>query len=126
MQGNRSAETKPEIALRRELVRHGLRGYRKNFSGIIGRPDVAFTRNRLAVFVHGCYWHRCPRCKLPLPKTNKNYWTWKFRRNRARDKRVAKVLERSGWRVLVLWACEVTVDAGACAERVQDDLRQGA
>ncbi|RYG25801.1 very short patch repair endonuclease [bacterium] len=108
MQGNRGKDTKPEIALRKALWAAGLRGYRKNVTKLPGKPDVVFVRGRLAVFVHGCYWHQCPHCKRNrTPATNAEYWQAKFAANRERDARQQAQLEDDGWRVLVLWECEI-------------------
>lgn len=122
MRGNRSRDTGPEVALRRELRRRGLRGYRLDAKWLPGRPDVAFTRKRVAVFVHGCFWHRCPRCKLPMPKTNTSYWRWKFRRNVNRDKSAIRDLEEMGWVVVRVWGCEISEAVDECAARVGDAI----
>lgn len=84
-----------------------------------GRPDLAFPRRKLAVFVNGCYWHRCPRCNLPVPKTHKSFWEKKFELNVARDKRKYGELRADGWRVLVVWECEMREDMDRCVERVK-------
>ena len=123
MRANRSADTKPEIALRKALWAAGLRGYRKNVRRLPGTPDVVFGPARLAVFVHGCYWHQCPRCtRNRVPKTNATYWQAKFAANVERDARQIAELEASGWRVLVLWECEIK-DVGAAVERVRTALK---
>lgn len=107
MQGNRAKDTKPEKVLRKSLWACGLRGYRLHSKDVPGRPDIAFTRRKLAIFVHGCFWHRCPHCKLKLPKNNRAFWIKKFRRNRARDQRKARQLTREGWRVFQIWECQI-------------------
>lgn len=108
MQGNRGRDTKPELNLRRALWAAGLRGYRKNVAKLPGRPDVVFGRARLAIFVHGCYWHSCPHCTRNLtPKTNAAYWQAKFATNRERDARQQAELAVKGWRVMVVWECEL-------------------
>jgi DNA mismatch endonuclease (patch repair protein) len=126
MKANRATETSPEVALRRALRRTGLPGYRKNWRGVPGRPDIAYPGRRVAVFVHGCFWHRCPRCDLPLPRTNADFWRRKFERNRERDRRKVRRLEDTGWRVFVFWECEVNEDAGACARTVVEYIMRGA
>lgn len=122
MQGNRGSGTKPEVVLRRALWHAGLRGYRVAWRAAEGSPDIAFVGRRLAVFVHGCYWHRCPKCRLPLPKTNTDYWRRKFERNVTRDARQRQQLGEAGWTVLVFWECEVKADASSCAVRVAAKL----
>ncbi len=118
MKSNRAAETAPEISLRKALREVGLPGYRKNWKGVSGRLDIAYPGKRLAVFVHGCFWHRCPRCNLPLPKTNTDFWRRKFIRNKERDRRKVKKLEGLGWTVNVFWECQVIEDANGCAQEV--------
>lgn len=117
MQGNRSEDTKPELRLRRELHRRGLR-FRKHYR-IDEVPrrctvDVAFTRARLVVFVDGCRWHKCPD-HFREPKTNAEYWNAKFARNVARDKDNDAALRSAGWAVLRVWEHE---DPVAAADRV--------
>lgn len=118
MQGNRSRDTKPELLLRRALWAAGLRGYRLDYVRVPGRPDIAYVGRRVAVFVHGCFWHRCPHCNLTHPKTNPDYWERKFVRNRERDARKTRELEGAGWRVLVLWECEIKKNVNATVERL--------
>ena len=104
MQGNKRANTKPELLLRTLLRAHGLTGYRLQWK-VPGHPDVCWPGKKVAVFVNGCFWHRCPYCKLTVPKTNVEYWTAKFERNRARDARNVEALVNDGWTVLVVWEC---------------------
>lgn len=87
MSANRAKDTRPEIALRKALWRAGGRGYRLHYKRVPGRPDIAFVSKRVAVFVNGCYWHHCPKCNYPLPKTNTAFWQAKFDLNTARDAR---------------------------------------
>ncbi|MDW3217088.1 MAG: very short patch repair endonuclease [Acidimicrobiales bacterium] len=95
------AGSDPELALRRELHRRGLR-YRVNLRGLPGTPDVAFTRARLAVFVDGCFWHACPD-HATLPKNNRAWWRAKFEATRERDARKTRELEMLGWQVVHVW-----------------------
>ena len=126
MRANRAKDTKPEITLRKALWAAGLRGYRKNVRGLPGTPDVVYGRARLAVFVHGCYWHQCPRCaRNRTPKTNALYWEAKFALNAERDARQLRELDALGWRTLVVWECEMKDLAGAVA-RVAEALRPAA
>ncbi len=122
MKSNRARDTAPELFLRAALRASGLKGYRHNWIGAPGRPDVAFPTQRVAVFVHGCYWHRCPDCALPLPKRNRRFWMLKFRRNIERDRRKVATLEALGWRVLVLWECKIRDSAEGCVARVWKEL----
>lgn len=84
-----------------------------------GRPDFLYKRAKVAVFVHGCFWHRCPTCRVPLPRTNAEYWRRKLARNVERDRLDRKELEELGWTVLVIWEHEVRDSPGLCAARVR-------
>ena len=105
MQANKSKDTKPELVVRRALREAGFPGYRLHWKKCAGRPDVCYPGRKVAIFVNGCFWHRCPHCDLPLPKTNVEFWTNKFGRNQARDVRNYCSLVEQGWTVLVVWEC---------------------
>ena len=100
----RSRNTKPEIAVRRILWRHGLR-YRTHDRTILGRPDVSNKGKKLAVFVDGCFWHGCPMCYRE-PKTSRDFWRNKIEGNRRRREVVRDGLERQGFRVVEIWEHE--------------------
>lgn len=103
----RSKDTKPEMAVRR-LV-HGL-GYRYRLHGrkLPGHPDLVFASRRKVIFVHGCFWHRHPRCKnTRLPKSKLDFWKPKLEDNRKRDLKSQRMLRKLGWAYLVIWECEV-------------------
>jgi DNA mismatch endonuclease (patch repair protein) len=108
MRRNPRRDTVPERAVRSELHRRGLR-FRKDLPlrvpGRVVRPDVVFTRARLAVFVDGCFWHRCPK-HGNVPRANGDYWRPKLERNVARDRAVDAALGEVGWRVLRAWEHE--------------------
>jgi DNA mismatch endonuclease, patch repair protein len=101
--GNKDTELKL-IALFRK---HGIRGWRRN-SSLIGKPDFIFPSSRLAIFVDGCFWHGCAKHSKP-PKTNSDYWRQKLRRNRKRDREVARTLRSRGWIVIRLWEHDLSV-----------------
>lgn len=105
MKGNRSRDTRPEVHLRSALHGLGLR-FRKEYAvrlpDRLVRVDVAFTKERIAVFVDGCFWHGCPE-HGHRPRKNTHYWGPKLDRTRARDEAVTDGLEHAGWRVLRLW-----------------------
>jgi len=107
MSANIAKDTKPEIALRKALWQAGIRGYRLHWENVPGRPDIVFTKRKVAIFVNGCFWHRCPHCKLPLPKSNKMFWQQKFNRNIERDKKKTNLLKKAGWKVITIWECEL-------------------
>ena len=106
MQGNRSSNTRPEILLQETLTILGLDWFQLE-ARLLGSPDIVFEAEKVAIFVHGCYWHRCPYCEPNFPSTNQHYWSAKFARNRARDRRVLKELRKSGWIVIVVWECKL-------------------
>ncbi len=112
MRGNRSANTRPELAVRAQLRAAGFTGYRLHWP-VPGRPDIAFPGRRIAIFVNGCFWHGCPRCQIKLPEHNAEYWRAKITKNQARDARRVAELEAIGWRPLVVWECDVRAGAKA-------------
>ncbi len=114
----RGRDTRPELLVRRLLHAMGYR-YRTHLRSMPGRPDLAFTRRRAAVFVHGCFWHGhdCPRGRR-APKTNAAFWRDKIARNRMRDADVLERLDGLGWRSIVLWECGLG-DRDALAERLR-------
>lgn len=118
---NKRTGTKPEVRLRSALHRAGLR-FRKDLlvraAGLRTHPDVVFTRQRVAVFVDGCFWHGCPEHQH-APKSNRDYWVPKLRRNQERDREVDAALAADGWVVVRAWEHE-PVDA--VASRVADVL----
>ena len=106
MAGIKGRDTLPELTVRRTAHRLGLRFrlYRKDLPGC---PDLVFPRHRLAVFVHGCFWHRHDGCHYAyLPKSHIGFWREKFAGNVERDGRSENALRELGWRVLVIWECE--------------------
>lgn len=122
MKGNRASGTTPERLLRAALRDMGITRYELNFRGIPGCPDVAFPSVRFAVFVHGCFWHRCPRHRWKVPKSNADYWRLKFASNRERDARKVRALRRAGWAAVTLWECKIKRDPESCALAVQRRL----
>lgn len=106
MRGNRARDTEPELKLRKLLRDAGYGGYRLHWK-VPGRPDIAYPGRRIAIFVNGDYWHRCPHCNPPMPKTHQEFWKAKFERNVERDDRKARQLQEQGWTVLTVWECEI-------------------
>ena len=107
MKSNKRRDTSPELEVRAILREMGHSGYRIDWKKAPGRPDIAYPGRKIAIFVNGCFWHRCPMCNLPVPKTHSEYWIDKFEKNIERDKKNYHDLERNGWKVLVLWECEL-------------------
>ena len=112
-------DTRPERMLQSSLRRLRLR-FSKNSRHLPGSPDIVFRESRVAVFVHGCFWHRHKRCPLATtPRSNIGYWRPKFAANLERDRRTLSELKRLGWKVVVVWQCEIEADAGKAAQRVE-------
>ena len=106
MSGIRGKDTKPELIVRRFLHRAGLR-FRLH-AKLPGKPDLVLPKHRAAVFVHGCFWHRHEGCRYATtPANNAAAWQEKFAANVRRDAKVRQQLEELGWRVLVIWSCEL-------------------
>ena len=117
-----SKDTKPELKVRRWLWRHGYR-YRLNVKGVPGKPDIVMRKYRTAIFVNGCFWHghgvqlgigneelginvgNSACCKIP--KTNRDFWVAKIRRNQERDQKNYEILSENGWQVIVVWECQL-------------------
>jgi DNA mismatch endonuclease (patch repair protein) len=107
MRSIRKTNTSPEMAVRRIIHRMGFR-FRLHVRELPGTPDIVLPRMRKAVLVHGCFWHQHAGCRLAkLPKSRPEYWLPKLARNQQRDEIARKALAALGWRVLVIWECEV-------------------
>ena len=119
MSRNKAKNTKPELNLRRFLYAHGVRGYRLNWKKAPGTPDIAFPGKKIAIFINGCYWHRCPHCELSLPKTNTEFWKEKFDKNIKRDIKKEKELLDLGWIVLVFWECKIKTNMKDCTNKIK-------
>lgn len=102
----KSQDTKPEMVVRRAIHAAGLR-YRLHVKDLPGKPDLVFPRYRVALFVHGCFWHghRCD--KFRMPSSNTEYWENKIRRNIERDEENCTMLMKLGWKPIVLWECDL-------------------
>jgi len=104
----RSSNTGPEILVRTAIRELGYSGYRLHRTDIPGKPDIAWLGRKIAIFVHGCFWHahECPE-GIRKPKSNIGYWIPKLQGNRQRDRMRQATLTKDGWKVLVLWECEL-------------------
>ena len=107
MKANKGKDTGPELIVRKTLRELGFPGYRLNWKKAPGRPDIVYPGRRIAIFVNGCFWHRCPYCNLPIPKTHSDFWRQKFDKNMERDKRNLEELKNMGWNVIIVWECEI-------------------
>ena len=121
MKGNRSTNTFPERVMHKALFGLGISDFVTHHE-LPGSPDIAFVSEQVAVFVHGCFWHRCPHCAPHFPSSNLSYWRAKFARNRARDKAVVRRLKELGWRVVVVWECRLLTNPLRQAQRVRSTL----
>jgi DNA mismatch endonuclease, patch repair protein len=119
MQTTKQKDTPPEVALRRELHRRGLRYrvQRRPTQNVKSHADIVFSRERVAVFVDGCFWHGCPEHGT-WPATNAAWWRAKIEANRERDQRVVKELELEDWTVLRIWAHEPPDRAADAVEQL--------
>ena len=117
MAGIRGRNTEPELLVRRLAHKLGFR-FRLHRKDLPGSPDLVFSRHRVAVFVHGCFWHRHRGCRYAYtPKSRVVFWKGKFAQNTARDRRAEEALRNLGWRVLVIWECETK-----CEQSVRQHL----
>ncbi|MCA3174389.1 MAG: DNA mismatch endonuclease Vsr [Burkholderiales bacterium] len=123
MSGIRGKNTRPEIAVRKEMFRRGYR-YRLHAKELAGKPDIVFPRYRAAVFIHGCFWHghTCPLFKIP--STRPEFWKAKIARNKENDNKVTALLLASGWRVATLWECAIRGKKNLGISDVADALEQ--
>lgn len=103
----RSKNTRPELLVRQFLHSHGYR-YRIHDKRLPGSPDIVLPKYRTVIFVHGCFWHGHEECKyFKMPSTRTEFWTAKIERNRQRDTESLQHLKRLGWRILLLWECDL-------------------
>jgi DNA mismatch endonuclease (patch repair protein) len=104
----RGRNTNPEIKLRKLLFSRGIRGYRIHYK-LPGKPDIVFTKTKIAIFIDGCFWHKCPIC-FQEPETRKEFWMKKIQSNIDRDKKVNDLLRKDGWTVIRIWEHEIRKD----------------
>ena len=123
MKSNKRKDTGPELKLRKALREAKMSGYRLQWK-VPGHPDICYPGKKVAVFVNGCFWHRCPYCNLPMPKHNQEYWSEKFRKNIIRDEIKSKQLAELGWTVVVVWECEINKELQLVVERIAKALMQ--
>jgi len=101
----RAKNTGPEVKFRKFLWAEGIRGYRIHYK-LPGKPDIVFTKKKIAVFIDGCFWHKCPIC-FQEPETRNEFWMKKIQSNIDRDKRVNEQLKKEGWKVIRIWEHEI-------------------
>lgn len=115
----KSKNTTPEVALRKALRNHEVIGYRLHWAKAPGEPDIAFPGRKIAIFVHGCFWHRCPYCKQKEPQSNIVFWNDKFQKTKERDIKTLEVLSQLGWTVIVIWECQIRNNINYCVELIK-------
>ena len=106
MKKNSSKNTKPELIVRKLLTRWGYR-YRIHYSQLVGTPDIVFPKEKIAIFVHGCFWHQHGNCSFPKPPSIPKSWREKFIKNNQRDLDNLSKLRNLGWNPIVLWECRL-------------------
>lgn len=116
----RGKDTSPELKIRKMLYANGIRGYRVHYS-IPGKPDIVFTKKRIAIFIDGCYWHKCPLC-FKEPQTNHDFWMDKINSNVKRDQEVNIILESDGWTVLRFWEHEIRKEPEEVVKKIVNAL----
>lgn len=118
----RSKNTKPEELVRKYLFAHGFR-YRKNDPRLPGKPDIVLPMYRTVVFVNGCFWHHHEGCRyFRWPENNAEFWKEKIDRNMERDRRNVRLLEEAGWRIIVVWECELKKNKEETLQELVDTL----
>lgn len=118
----RGKNTTPELLLRKALSGAEIRGYRLNYR-IFGTPDVAFPKKKVAIFIDGCFWHKCPKC-FRKPSSNRLYWTAKLKENVKRDKSVDSELKKTGWKVIRIWEHELQKEK-IIKHKILDKIKDG-
>ena len=124
MQAIKSKDTTIELALRKALWHKGIR-YRKNFKGLPGKPYIAITKYKIAVFCDSDYWHGYDwENRKQRIKSNRDYWVPKIERNIQRDKEVTEALEKAGWKVLRFWEFQIRKELDSCIEAVSTSVSE--
>lgn len=116
----RGKGTKQEIILKNKLRAAGLSGYRMHFE-LAGKPDIAYPGHKLAIFLDGCFWHKCPMC-YNKPRTNRTFWLKKLGDNVIRDKKINQQLKKAGWKVIRFWEHDIRKNSDKCIRTVRKVL----
>lgn len=112
--------TGPEVKLRKLLYANRIRGYRVHYD-LPGKPDIVFVKKKLAIFIDGCFWHKCPVC-FQEPETRKEFWMKKIQSNVDRDKKVDEQLKNDGWTVIRIWEHEIRKDPEKAVRKIITQL----
>ena len=121
----KSKDTSIELMVRRRLFAMGYR-YRVNYKELPGKPDIVFTKKKIAIFIHGCYWHghNCGSRYAHSSQSNRAYWGSKIERTKQRDQEHIEALEADGWKVIMLWECEIKLEFSKTIEKINLCLRR--
>ena len=123
MSGIRGKNTRPEIAVRKEMYHRGYR-YRLHAKELAGKPDIVFPRFHAVVFVHGCFWHGHSCSLFKMPSTRPDFWKAKIDRNRQNDAKALEALHADGWRIAIVWECSLKGKKGAKIATVANSLQR--
>ena len=121
----KSKDTSIELLVRRKLFSMGYR-YRVNYKALPGKPDIVFTKKKVAIFIHGCYWHGhdCGSRYAHSSQSNKMYWGTKIEQTKQRDEKHIQALEADGWTVIVLWECQIRQSFDQVIKLIIETLEQ--
>jgi len=121
MERIRGKNTSPELKIRRLLCAEGIRGYRIHYD-LPGKPDIVFVRKKIAIFIDGCFWHKCPVCFIE-PDTRKDFWLEKINRNVSHDRKTDEELLSLGWKVLRFWEHDIRKEPETVVKKISDELK---
>jgi DNA mismatch endonuclease, patch repair protein len=116
----RGKNTRPELKIRRMLFSKGIRGYRIHY-GMQGQPDIVFVKKKIAIFIDGCFWHKCPVC-FQEPETQKEFWAKKIQSNVKRDEKVNELLKNDGWEVIRFWEHDIRKKPDKVVKKISEIL----
>lgn len=116
----RGKNTGPEVKLRKLLWSQGIRGYRTHYN-VSGKPDIVFIKKKIAIFIDGCFWHKCPVC-FQEPETRKEFWMKKIQSNVERDKKVNEQLKVEGWTVMRFWEHDIRKKPDAVIKKIKEKM----
>jgi DNA mismatch endonuclease (patch repair protein) len=123
MKGNKAKNTQPELLLKKVLRANNVKGYHLHYNKLPGTPDICFPAVKLAIFVNGCFWHRCPYCRLKTPKSHRGFWNVKFIRNKQRDLTKRRQLKCLGWKSMIVWECQIKKSLNKTIKRITTALK---
>ena len=117
-------DTGIEVAVRKRLFSLGYR-YRKNDKRLPGKPDIVLPKYKTVIFIHGCFWHLHSNCKIArIPKSNTDFWIDKLNRNVEKDHKNRQQLEDAGWKVIIIWECEIEKDINEVIQNIVQTFQQ--